>query len=93
METTDQQDLAAEGADLTTRIIGILAELLHRDLAGIDADTRLFEDLGFDSTGVLELLMQLEDHFAVEFDPFQIEPRDFETVASVVRFTETQIKG
>lgn len=74
-------------------VIGILAEMLERDPATITAESRLFDDLAFDSTGVLELLMHLEDHFGVEFDPFMIEPRDFETIGSVTEFVGKQLES
>ncbi len=73
-------------SDLTGTVIRALAQLLGRDAASIDAQSRLFEDLGFDSTGVLELLMQLETELGVEFDPETLEPNDFETVGSLVAY-------
>jgi acyl carrier protein len=78
-------------ADLTASVVGILSEMLPSKPAVIGEDTRLFEDLGFDSTNVLELLMQLEDHLGVEFDPYLIEPQDFATIASVVEFISRQV--
>ncbi len=72
--------------DLTATLIAALSQLLNRDAATIDAGSRLFEDLGIDSTGVLELLMQLETELGVEFDAETLEPNDFETVGSLVAY-------
>lgn len=80
-----------QAGDTTGEVIRILARILERDPAAITAESRLFDDLAFDSTGVLELLMHLEDHFGVEFDPFLIEPRDFETIGTVTEFVNKQL--
>lgn len=74
------------GTDLTASVTGALAQMLGRDQASIDPQMRLFEDLAFDSTSVLELLMQLETELGVEFDAETLEPNDFETVASLVAY-------
>ncbi|GAA2868992.1 hypothetical protein Acy02nite_40770 [Actinoplanes cyaneus] len=74
------------GTDVTATMIAALAQLLNRDAATIDANSRLFEDLGIDSTGVLELLMQLEAELDVEFDAETLEPNDFETVGALAAY-------
>lgn len=91
--TTAAQSAGDNPGDPTGDVIGILAGMLERDPATITAESRLFDDLAFDSTGVLELLMRLEDHFGVEFDPFTIEPRDFETIGTVTEFVGKQLEG
>jgi acyl carrier protein len=95
---TDAMDRTAPtaagcGGALAGQVIHVLAGMVRRDAASVQADTRLFDDLGFDSTAVLELLMQLEDEFGVEFDPYEVEPRDFETVGTVVEFVGKQLAG
>lgn len=52
--------------------------------------TRLFDELGLDSTSVLELLMGLEDALGVEFDPDSLEQSHFETVGSLTDYILTQ---
>lgn len=79
------------GGALDADVIRILAGMVQREPQSISADTRLFDDLSFDSTAVLELLMQLEDEFGVEFDPYAVEPQDFETVGAVVSFVAKQL--
>lgn len=81
-QATERQ---AEDA-LTHAVIRSVATLLDQEAASISPRTRLFEDLALDSTGVLELLMQLETDLGTEFDPETLEPADFETVESLVAY-------
>ena len=59
-----------KGVDRDQVVAGILAALtavLEEDVDGLTAESKLSE-VGLDSTGVLELLMQLEESLGVEFD-------------------------
>ena len=47
-------------------------------------ETRLAEDLHFDSLGMMMLAMAIEDEFNVAFD----EPMDFKTVKDVIDYIE-----
>ena len=51
----------------------------------VTLDTRLVEDLHFDSLGIMMFAMAIEDEFGVAFD----EPMDFKTVKDVVDYIET----
>jgi acyl carrier protein len=64
--------------------------MLTREPESITPEMRFFEDLDFDSTSVLELLMQLETDLGVEFDAETLEPADFETVRSLVSYVAAQ---
>jgi acyl carrier protein len=77
-------------ADLETAVINSLAQMLKQDPAGITTTTRFFEDLQFDSTSVLELLMELEIDLGVEFDVETLEPADFDTVGALVAYVARQ---
>ncbi|MDX2525287.1 acyl carrier protein [Streptomyces europaeiscabiei] len=91
-ETVSQA--AAQGDDaLTHAVIHSVATLLDQEVTSISPQTRLFEDLALDSTGVLELLMQLEDDLGTEFDPETLEPADFETVESLVAYAAKQAEA
>jgi acyl carrier protein len=54
--------------------------------AGLAEDSRLFEDLHLDSTGVLELLMALEENLGIEVDPENLNMDDFQTVGSLTDY-------
>jgi acyl carrier protein len=81
------------GADVSGEIIHALADMTASEPGSISRQTRIFDDLAFDSTSVLELLMQLEDTLGIEFDPFTLEPQDFETVGSLVDYVIRQSGG
>lgn len=65
-----------------------LAAVLNRDLPDLSEDSRLFEDLGLDSTSVIELLMSLETSIDLEIDPDSLEPEVFMTVRSLADYIE-----
>jgi acyl carrier protein len=77
-------------ADVSEEIIRILANMSASEPSGISRQTRLFDDLSFDSTTVLEFLMELEDTLGVEFDPFTLTPEDFETVGALLDYVTGQ---
>ncbi|MBO7573784.1 MAG: acyl carrier protein [Bacilli bacterium] len=54
----------------------------------VSLDTRLVEDLHFDSLGIMMFAMAIEDEFNVTFD----EPMDFKTVKDVVDYIEANRK-
>lgn len=55
---------------------------------GVTEETKLVEDLEFDSLGIMMLAMTLEDEFNVKFDG----PIAFATVGDVVKFLENNSK-
>ena len=69
-----------------------LKEILSRvlpdvDMAEVNADTRLKEDLGFDSLAMMMMAMELEEAFGFEFAEFV----KFETVGDVCGYLESRI--
>ena len=50
----------------------------------VTLETRLVEDLHFDSLGIMMFAMAIEDEFNVAFN----EPMDFKTVKDVVNYIE-----
>jgi acyl carrier protein len=64
-------------------VVRALSKVLNRDLSGVTAQTRLFEDLNLDSTSVLELLMAIEEDLGVEFDPDGLQQHHFASVGSL----------
>ncbi|MGB2570918.1 acyl carrier protein [Micromonospora citrea] len=78
---------------LAERTVRVLAGVVQRDPQTLHQDTRLFADLGMDSTNALELLMTLEDEFGFEFDPETLESRHLETVGSLTDYIVEQAGG
>lgn len=56
------------------------------EIEGVTRDTRLIEDLHFDSLSIMMLSMSLEDEFGITFD----EPMVFNTVGEVIDFVEAK---
>ena len=66
----------------------ILAKVLPEvDMATVTEDTRLIEDLGFDSMAMLMLSLEIEDAYHFEFT----ELVQFETVGDVCGYLESRI--
>ena len=58
------------------------------NLDNVTLDTRLIDDLHFDSLGIMMFARASEDEFGVSFD----EPMNFLTVKDVVEFIEANKK-
>ena len=54
------------------------------NLDNVTLETKLIEDLHFDSLGMMMFAMAIEDEFGISFD----EPMNFVTVKDVVDFIE-----
>ena len=54
------------------------------DISTANENSRLVEDLGFDSLAIMMLAMSLEDEFGVHFD----KPENFQTVKDVLNYLE-----
>ena len=66
-----------------------LLKLIKQNMPDVDVskaspESRLMEDLGMDSIGLMMLSMSMEDEFGVRFD----EPEPFETVKDVMNYLE-----
>lgn len=57
------------------------------DMASVTEDTRLIEDLEFDSLSIMMMSMEIEDKFGFEFT----EMVRFETVGDVCRYINERI--
>ena len=57
------------------------------DMTAVTEDTRLVEDLGFDSLAMMMMAMELEDAFNFKFTEFV----KFETVGDVCDYLECRI--
>ena len=58
------------------------------NLDNVTLDTKLIDDLHFDSLGMMMFAMAIEDEFGVTFD----EPMSFQTVKDVVDYLESHGK-
>ena len=58
------------------------------NLDNVTLDTKLIDDLHFDSLGIMMFAMAIEDEFGITFD----EPMNFATVGDVVKYIEANKK-
>jgi acyl carrier protein len=68
-----------------------LTVALGREITGLHETTMLFEDLGLESLGTLELLLDLEDTLGIEVDPEDLEMEVFRTVGSLADYVITRL--
>jgi len=78
-------------ADLHRVIAEALGGVLERDLEDIGLETMLFDELGLDSTGVLDLMLRLEELLGVELDTDELEMGHFATVGNLAGFLEAAL--
>jgi acyl carrier protein len=74
-------------SDANERISRRVAEILHRPVAAVTADTELGQLAG-DSFVLVELVLQLQDEFGVRFDHADVQ--SLQTVGDVVRLVESR---
>ncbi|GAA3793398.1 acyl carrier protein [Streptomyces chiangmaiensis] len=81
-------------ADLYGRAVATIADSLAKsmqvDAATIGENSRLFDELGLDSTTVLELLMTIEEELGMEFETDLLEQHHLETVGALAVFVQEQ---
>lgn len=67
------------------RIITKINETISKQcmLDSLEESQRLKEDLGFDSLGLTELIVALEDDFAIEFQMADLDPAQLNTVLDI----------
>lgn len=88
---TSTREQTPAGASVDDAVLRRLAVMLQREPGSIDLDMRFFEDLGFDSTSILEVLMYLEDDLDIEFDQDAPDPADLETVGTLIDYARKQL--
>jgi acyl carrier protein len=71
-------------------IVTALARVLDGDLPELTEDSRLLDEVGLDSTGVFELLIQLEELLDIEFDTDNLQMTHFATVRSLAEFVAAE---
>lgn len=91
-ETVETAPQGAVDERVVAGIVTALQSVLETEVPDLGPETVLV-DVGLDSTGVLELLMQLEETLGVEFDTDNLEMSHFESVGSLARFVTAEMAG
>ena len=71
---------------LIAAVTEALTAVLNRPLGTVTENTRLFDELGLDSTGALDLVMNLEENLGIEFYREGLEFSHFATVGALADF-------
>jgi acyl carrier protein len=64
----------------------IVSNFLFGDGATLQEDTSLLDSGTVDSTGVLELIMFLEEKYRLRIDPDEVTPDNLDSINKIVRF-------
>ena len=76
-----------EDKEILERLKKLIAQSMPDvDVSNVTLETRLLEDLKFDSLGMMMLAMAMEDEFGISFD----EPVNFATVQDVLDFVKAR---
>jgi acyl carrier protein len=67
-------------------MVGLLPQVLKREVPVAGEATRLFDELGLGSAVTLELLLELEDALGIQIDVEDIDRADLETVGTLASF-------
>jgi acyl carrier protein len=73
-------------ARVVEAILDLLPEVLGAELGVVTEDAALFDELGLDSTGVLDLMLKLEESIGVEFDTDNLQLSHFESVRTLADY-------
>jgi acyl carrier protein len=89
-------EITTADTDSATLEVGVavraaLSDVLRRDLRNAADSAGLFTEIGLDSTGVLDLLMALEESLGIEVDTEDLRMSDFSTVASLTEFVAREL--
>ena len=77
--------MKSEEKEMLEKLKDILAKVVPDvDMAGVTEETRLIEDLEFDSLALMMMSMEIEDAFGFKFTEFV----KFETVGDVCSYLE-----
>lgn len=69
----------------------VISNFLYGDGAALRDDTSLLDSGTVDSTGVLELIMFLEERYKLRIDPDEVTPDNLDSVNRVVRFLSQKL--
>ena len=74
--------------DIKTNAYEILAELSGINIEDIKDEDALIADLGLDSLGLVELLIEAEECFGISICESDMDPSKLKTVSDFVSLTE-----
>ena len=82
--------MATNTSDLTTELSLLLTELSGHPT--VVPEQRLKEDLGLDSLGLVQLVMQLNSRWQIQVASSDLVPEHFATVATLLSYLEKRLE-
>ena len=79
--------------DIKTKAYEILAELSGINIDDITDEDALIADLGLDSLGLVELLVETEDRFEIVLDESDMNPFDLTTVRDYIELVKKYVES
>ncbi|HKT04379.1 MAG TPA: acyl carrier protein [Rugosimonospora sp.] len=84
---------APERVRVVEAILDRLPLVLGAQTGPVTEDAKLFDELGLDSTGVLDLMLKLEEALGIEFDTDNLQLDHFESVGTLADFVVAEMGG
>jgi acyl carrier protein len=82
--------LAMSDDQIVAEVASILKKVVPEEFGEARLDSRLIEDIGIDSLGTYELVMDAEDRFGIQIADDQLV--NVKTVKDVVEFVKSQLE-
>jgi acyl carrier protein len=76
--------------EIVDEVVTILKRVVPHELDDVQLDSRLVDDIGIDSLGTYELVMDAEDRFGIQISDDQL--LDVKTVRDIVEFVKSQVE-
>ncbi len=73
------------------KVKSAIADQLGLDVEEVKPTSNLVVDLNADSLDIVQLLMEIEVEYGIEFDDSSVEVKNIKTVQDVVAFIESKI--
>ncbi len=73
------------------KVLNMLIEVTGSDDIAEEKDTDLFEAGLLDSLGIIEVLLKIEEIFALRLQPTDLERKDMSTVNNLIAFLQSKI--
>ena len=77
-------------AEIVDEIVIILRRVVPHEVVDVRLDSKLVDDIGIDSLGTYELVMDAEDRFGIEIEDDQL--LKLATVRDIVEFVKSQVE-
>lgn len=76
--------------EIVAEIVLILRRVVPHELIDVKLDSKLVEDIGIDSLGTYELVMDAEDRFGIQIEDDQL--LTLSTVRDIVEFVKSRVE-